>query len=46
MATVISQYVRHLAAILDFSKKLFSAKMQQIFLKLVENMCLQPKIRI
>ena len=30
------------AAILDFAKKLFCAKLQQIFLKLVENMRLQP----
>ena len=35
-----------LAAILDFSKILFSAKLQQISLKLVENMCLQPQIGI
>ena len=35
-----------LAAILDFSKILFYAKLQQILLKLVENMCLQPQIGI
>ena len=35
-----------LAAILDFSKILFYAKLQQILLKLVENMCLQPQIEI
>ena len=28
-----------LAAILDFSKKLFFTKLQQILLELVENMC-------
>ena len=28
------------------AKKLFSAKTQQIFLKLVENMCLQPQIQL
>ena len=47
MATVVSQYVRLiLAAILDFSKELFCEKLQQILLKLVENMCSQPQIRI
>ena len=35
-----------LAAILDFSKSLFYAKLQQIFLKFVKNMCLQPQIGI
>ena len=35
-----------LAAILDFSKILFSGKMQQMLLKLVENMRLQPQIRM
>ena len=36
-----------LAAILaDFSNILFCAKLQQILLKLVENMCLQPQIGI
>ena len=35
-----------LAAILDFSKKLFCTKLQQILLKFVENMCLQPQIGI
>ena len=33
------------AAILDFSKILFYAKLLQILLKLVENMCLQPQNR-
>ena len=33
-----------LAAFLDFSKFLFYAKLQQILLNLVENMCLQPQI--
>ena len=46
MVTAVSQYVRHLGLILDFSKNLFSAKLQQIFLKLVENMCLLPQIGI
>ena len=31
------------SAVLDFSKPIFSAKKRQIFLKLVENMCLQPQ---
>ena len=35
-----------LAAILDFSKILLCTKLQQILLKLVENMCLQPQIGI
>ena len=35
-----------LAAILDFSKILFHANLQQIILELVENMCLQPQIVI
>ena len=35
-----------LAAILDFSKIGFYAKLQQILLKLVENMCLQTEIVI
>ena len=35
-----------LAAILDFSKILSFAKLQQLLLKLVENMCLQPQIRM
>ena len=41
MATVVSQHVRpaYLAAIFDFSKILFYAKLQQILLKLVENIC-------
>ena len=40
MATVVSQHVRHLGVF----KYLFCAKMQQILMKLVENMCLQPQI--
>ena len=45
MATVVSQHIRHIGpAILDFSKFLFYAKLQQILLKFVENMCLQPQI--
>ena len=35
-----------LVAILDFSKFLFYAKLQQILLKLVERMCFQPQIGI
>ena len=35
-----------LTAILDFSKFLFCAKLQQILLKLVGNMCLQSQIGI
>ena len=35
MATVVSQHIRHLG----FFKKLFFAKLQQILLELVENMC-------
>ena len=35
-----------LAAILDLSKILCYAKLQQMLLKLVENMCLQPQIGI
>ena len=48
MATVVSQNVRRmiLAAILDFSKILFYAKLQQILLEIVENMWLQPQIGI
>ena len=46
MATVVSQHVRHLGRHLGFSKNLFCAKLQQILLKLVENMCLQPQIGI
>ena len=45
MTTVVSQHVRQvLVAILNLSKILFYAKLQQILLKLVENMCLQPQI--
>ena len=46
MAAVVSQHVRYLVRHLGFLKKLFYAKLQQILLKLVENMCLQPQIRI
>ena len=47
MATVVSQHVRHImAAIFDFSKCLFYEKLQQILLKLVENICLQPQVGI
>ena len=46
MATVVSQHGRHLGRHLGFSKFLFYAKLQQILLKLVENMCLQPQIGI
>ena len=35
-----------LVAILIFKKKIFCANLQQILLKLVENMCLQPQIGI
>ena len=35
-----------LAAYLGFSEMLFSTKLQQIFLKLEENMFLQPQIGI
>ena len=35
-----------LATILDFSKILFYVTLQQILLKLGENMCLQPQIEI
>ena len=43
MATVVS---RHLGRHLGIFKKLFYAKLQQILLKLVENMCLQLQIGI
>ena len=46
MATVVSQQPAILAAFLDFSKKLFYAKLQQVSLKLIENMCFQPQIGI
>ena len=39
--TVISQHVRHLGRRLGFSKNFICLKLQHIFLKLVENMCLQ-----
>ena len=35
-----------LAAILDFLEIVFLAKLQGIFVNLVENMCLQPQIGI
>ena len=38
MATVVSQHVRHL----ELFKNIFCPKLQQIFLKLAENMYLQP----
>ena len=37
MAAVASQHIRHLGRHLGFIKNNFSAKMQQIFLKSVEN---------
>ena len=46
MATVVSQLVRHFGRHLGFSKILYYAKLQQILLKLVENMCFQPQIGI
>ena len=46
MATVVSQHVRHIGRHLGFSKMLFYGKLQQILLKLVENMCFQPQIGI
>ena len=46
MATVVSQHVRHLGRQLGYFKKLFCAKLHQILLKLVENMCLQTQIGI
>ena len=47
MATAVSLFHNMsaiLAAIQDFSKKLFLAKLQPIFLKLLENMFLMPQI--
>ena len=45
MAAVVSQHVHHIGRHVGFSQKyLFYAKLQQILLKLVENMCLQPQI--
>ena len=41
MATVVLQHERHIGC-----QILFYAKLQQILLKLVENMCLQPQIGI
>ena len=48
MATVVSQHVRHFRRTLGIFKRsvLIFAKLQQIFLNFVGNMCLQPKIRI
>ena len=47
MATAVSQHVWPiLAAMLDFSKMLFSTKMEPIFLKEVENICLLPHIGV
>ena len=46
MAAVVSQHVLHIGRHLDFSEIVFYAKLQQILLKLVENMCLQPQIGI
>ena len=40
MATVVSQHVRHLAVpIFEFSKIVLFAKLQQILLELLENIC-------
>ena len=44
MATAISQHVRHHGRHLGFLKILFSANLQPIFLKLVENMFLLCQI--
>ena len=38
-----SKWLPSFLAILDFSKILFCAKLQQILLKLVKSMCLQPQ---
>ena len=47
MATVVSQHIRHFDRHLGFFKiNLISAKLQQIFLKLVKDMCLPPQIGI
>ena len=46
MATVFAQHGYHLGRHLRFFKILFYAKLQQILLKIVENMCLQPQIGI
>ena len=43
VATFVSQHVRHIDRHL-FQNKLFCAKLQQILLILVENMCLQSQI--
>ena len=40
MATFVSQHIRHLGHHLGFLKDLIFRKLQQILLKLVENMCL------
>ena len=46
MATVVSQHVRHLGCHIGLFKKKFLCKLEQILLKLAENMCLQPQIGI
>ena len=42
MATVVSQHLRHLGRHFGFEKNTLS-KLQQILLKLAEDMCLQPQ---
>ena len=42
----MQQSFHNMSAILDFSKLIYCAKLQQILLKLVQNMCLQPQIGI
>ena len=47
MATVVSQHIRHFDRHLGFFKiNLISAKLKQIFLKLVKNMCLPPQVGV
>ena len=46
MATVVSQHICHLDRHLEFSKNLFCGKLQQMSLKLIENIYLQPQIGI
>ena len=46
MATIVSQHGRHLGRHLGFFKNFILPKLQLIFLKLVENMCLQLQIAI
>ena len=41
MATSVSQHVRHIGRHLGFLKHFIFGKTAAIFLKLVENMCLQ-----